>query len=45
MEKSKGGHDGMAGRHVPAGGNEAVWMMLSSELILHLDPSRNPTNA
>lgn len=24
---------------------EGVWMMLNSELILHLDPSRNPTNA
>lgn len=39
MEKSKEGHDGMAGHRVPAGGNKAVMMMLSSELILHLDPS------
>lgn len=39
MDKSKGGCHRMPGHHVPAGGNGVVATMLSSELILHLDPS------
>lgn len=39
IEKSEEGCNEMPAHCIPAGGNEALMMMLSSELILHVDPS------